>query len=523
MKTDSRTLNSFKNITTGILGQFFLTGISFINRTIFIYCLSSEYLGVNGLFTNILSLLSLAELGIGSAMTYALYYPLATKNYEKLKALMGFYSKAYRFIGLFVLLFGLLLIPFLDVFINETPTIEEHIIIIYLFYLFNSVITYFYSYKQSLIMADQKNYISLITNYVITIVQSVLQISILILTQNYILYLIAQSMMSLLYNIIISKIADKLYPFLKDKNKVILDKESRGELFVNIKALVTIKLSGILVNNTDNLIISYFSGLSTVGLASNYSMLISLITNILTQIFNGVTASVGNLNAQISSEERETWFDRINFLNYWTYGVCTICIAILINDVIEIWLGFRYLLPKSVVYILVVNFYTVGMQSSIWLFKNTLGLFKHGRYLLLVTAGINLILSFLLGSLEGIFGIMLATLISRLLTNIWYDPYVIYKHAFNKSMRLYIRKYFMFLFYLLLNYIISLIIVSNIIVTNVFFLMLKILICFIITNCVYLIIFIKNKEFEFYKNILSSLLLKGKHKYSNKLSNLLSE
>lgn len=510
MKNQSRTVNSFKNIMTGVLGQVFLTGISFVNRTIFIYCLSADYLGINGLFTNILSLLSLAELGIGSAMTYALYQPLADKNNQKLKSLMNFYATAYRYIGFIVILFGILLLPFLDVFIKESPTITENIRIIYLFYLFNSAITYFYSYKQSLIMADQKNYISLITSYGITIVQSIFQIIILIFTKNYILYLLIQSIMSLLYNIIISKIADKLYPFLTEEHKIELDKESKGELFVNIKALITIKLSGLLVNNTDNIIISYFSGLATVGLASNYTMLINIITSILTQIFNGITASVGNLNAELNNKNRELWFERINFLNFWLYGLCTICITILINDVILIWLGDRYLLPFPIVLIFSINFYTVGMQSSIWMYKNTLGLFTHGRYLLLVTATINLILSFILGSLWGLFGIMLATFIARILTNIWYDPYVIYKFGFNKNFLLYVRKYFLFLICLIINYVICSTILSTIIVSNIFYLLLKMFICVILTNVVFLLLFVKSNEVKFYKEMVSNLLIKMK-------------
>lgn len=510
MKTQSRRLNSFKNISTGIIGQIFLTGISFFNRTIFIYCLSTDYLGINGLFTNILSLLSLAELGIGTAMTYALYEPLANKNNEKLKSLMGFYAKAYRGIGIIVILFGILLMPFLDVFIKESPTITENIRIIYLFFLFNSAITYFFSYKQSLIMADQKNYVSLITSYGITIVQSIFQIIILIFTKNYILYLLTQSVMALLYNIIISKIADRLYPFLKDKNKIELKKESKDELFVNIKALVVIKLSGLLVNNTDNIIISYFSGLSTVGLASNYIMLITIITTILTQIFNGITASVGNMNAKLNNESKEVWFERINFLNFWLYGLCAICITILINDVILIWLGDGYLLPFPVIVIMAINFYTVGMQSSIWMYKNTMGLFKYGRFLLLLTAIINLVLSFILGEVWGLFGVLLATFISRLLTNLWYDPYAVYKYGFHKNIKLYLKTYFLYLIVIVLSYLMCYQVSSFITCTGLLTLILKIIVTFITINLLFVVFFIRNKDFQFYKSFIFQMLSKLK-------------
>ena len=181
------------------------------------------------------------------------------------------------------------------------------------------------------------------------------------------------------------------------------------------------------------MIISYFSGVITVGVSSNYTMLIGIINTILNQIFTGITASVGNLNAKESKEKRKSFFEIINFANFWLFGFSAIGIIVLINDVINIWIGSKYILPINITIILAINFYMVGMQNAVWTFKNTMGLFRYGRYILLITAAFNLILSIVLGKYFGLFGILLATAISRGLTNVWYDPYVVYKYGFESK------------------------------------------------------------------------------------------
>ena len=504
----SRTVNSVKNIATGFLGQFIQTFLGFISRTVFIKCLAAEYLGVSGLFTNILSVLSLAELGVGSAIIYALYKPLSEKDEEKISALMNFYAKTYKIIGLVIIFVGLILTPFLNYLIKDVPNISESIYVIFFFYLFNTAITYFFSYKNSIITADQKNYIALMINYVIAIVQTLLQIGVLIITKNFIAYLLVQSICSLMYNIIISRTADKLYPFLKKNKKKELDKKYRKELVINIKALMIVKLSGVLVNNTDNIIITYFSGLSAVGLCSNYTMLIGIISTILNQIFNGITASVGNLNAKESKEKQKYFFDIINFANFWLYAFAAIGIIIMSNDIIKVWIGEKFILPTYIPIILAVNFYMVGMQNAVWTYKNTLGLFRYGKYILLFTAAINLSLSMVLGKYIGLFGILLATAISRGLTNAWYDPYAVFKYGLNVRVKEYFIKYIKFISILLIALVSTFCITNFIEVTGIITLILKLILCVIVPNGIFIIIFFKTKEFKYFKDITTQLVRK---------------
>ena len=221
MKKRSRTTYSLMNIGTGMVGYFLNTVIGFVCRMVFVRCLATEYLGINGLFSNVLSMLSLAELGIGAAIVYALYKPLAENDEEKIASLMQFYCKAYRIIGIVVAAAGLLLLPFLHVIIGETPQIKENIYVIYLLYLFNTTLTYFFSYRASLLTAAQRNYVQLGISYIASILQSILQIVVLLLFKEYMLYLVIQTLGIFAYNIAVSKKAVHDYPYIKNSRKAI--------------------------------------------------------------------------------------------------------------------------------------------------------------------------------------------------------------------------------------------------------------------------------------------------------------
>lgn len=441
MAQKSRTEYSVLNILTGLGGYAVNTVFGFICRMVFVRCLADEYLGINGLFSNILSMLSLAELGIGSAIIYALYKPIAENDEAKIASLVQFYGKAYRIIGCVVAVFGLLMIPFLDFVIQDPPNIKENLYLIYLIYLFNSASSYFFSYRGSLLSAAQQHYLVTGLNYIFTILQSIIQMVVLLLTREYILYLLLQTVSTFGYNTLISYIAKKKYPCIAQKNIKPLPVQERRELARNVRALTVTKLSGLLVNNTDNIIITYFSGMVTVGYASNYTLFSTMLNAILNQLFNGITASVGNFNATESREKKLELFRIINLVNFWLFGWAALGIFVVCGDLVELCYGTHYVLPMSIPFVIALNFYMVGMQNAVWTFKNTLGLFRQGRYLLLLTAAINLVASIALGKIWGLFGILFATAISRALTNTWYDPYVVFKYGFGVSARHYFGQY----------------------------------------------------------------------------------
>lgn len=507
MKKRSRTEYSTLNIITGLGGYALNTVLGLVCRMVFTRTLSAEYLGISGLFTNILSMLSLAELGIGSAIVYALYKPLALDDKEKVASLVKFYGQCYRVIGVVVAVIGAVLMPFLRFLIDE-PNIQENIYLLYCLYLFNAASTYFFSYRASLLMAAQQNYIVTGVNYIVTVAQSVMQIIWLFATHNYIGYLIIQCIGAFAYNIIVSYIARKEYPYIAEKNVKSLDKDEKGLLVRNIRALVIWKLCGLLVNSTDNIIITFFNGLATVGLASNYTLLSGTLNSLLNQLFNGITASVGNLNAVESKEKKLAMFNIINLANFWLFGWAAIGIFVVSTDIVRLLFGSSYVLPISIPFVIALNFYMVGMQSAVWTYKNTMGLFRQGRYLLIVTAAINLVCSIWLGKLWGLFGILFATAISRALTNTWYDPYVVFKYGLEEKVSIYFKKYGQYALLLLLTGAVCYGVCALIHISTLADVILKFVICCVVPNLIFFLCFRKKDEFQYFKNLSLRILRK---------------
>ncbi|MCM3630344.1 sugar translocase [Paenibacillus glycanilyticus] len=439
MNADNRTKNTVRNSLFGVTGQIINILLNFINRTVFISVLGTEYLGVSGLFTNILTVLSLAELGFGTAIIYSLYKPLVEKDEMKISALVGFYSRIYLALGLCITFFGLCLLPFLDLFIKGNISIPN-IEIIFSLFLINTVITYFLGYKRTLLIADQKSYINSKNQYYFTIIRNILQVSILFITNSFIIYLTIQIFSTFFENYFISRKVDKEYPFLKKENKVKLDTDSRKGLFKNIRALMLYKFAGVAIEGTDNLIISSFIGVFWVGIVSNYTLIIMSLTNVLTQLTNSITASIGNLIVKEDTEKQAEMFNVLTFMYIWLFGFCSLCLFILLNPFIKLWIGHEYLLSWQLVLVLVVNFFVVGIMGPSWIYRETKGLFIFGKYRPVITAIINLVLSLILVNYIGLIGTFLATLISRVLTNFWFDPLIVYKHGFNKSVGDYYKK-----------------------------------------------------------------------------------
>lgn len=511
----SRSEYSTLNILTGFGGYFLNTVLGYICRMVFVRCLNADYLGINGLLTNILSMLSLAELGIGSAIGYALYKPIAEKDNDKIVSLMCFYGKAYRIIGTAVAVFGLLMLPFLDVIITSPPNISESIYAIYLLYLFNTASTYFFSYRSALISAAQKNYIVLGLNYLITIIQSLIQIPLLFLTHNYLVYLIIQTVGTFINNFTLSLIAKKMYPFIVESNAKPLSKEERRSLFVNVKALTINKLSSTLVNNTDNIVITYLKGLVSVGVASNYTLLINTLGSLAGQIFNGLTASVGNLNAIESKEKKYSFFKVLNLSNFWIYGWGAIGIVFVCGDIVQVCFGDSYVLEMNIPLILAINFYMVGMQNAVWTYKNTMGLFKYGQYLLLLTAVINLILDFIFGRRWGMFGIYLASAVSRLLTNTWYEPYAVFKYGLKINPLIYLKKYVQYAISLICTALICYILCKLCHFKIVISLIAKIIVCCVVPNGMFYMFYHKTEEGRYLINAAKRILVKVLKKKGN--------
>lgn len=435
----SRTRNVAMNMSVSLLTQALMLVLNFVSRTVFIRTLGVDYLGVNGLFHNVLSILSFAELGIGHAIVFSLYKPLAERDEDRLCSLMQLYKKVYRVIFIVVLTLGLAVIPFLDLFIKGKPNINENLIVIYLLYLFNTSISYLYIYKQSIITADQKAYVVTSILTVANIVKVAVQILILFLFHDFLLFLIIQIVCTVGGNIYCSRKADKLYPFIKNKPKP-LDKSDSKKIFTDVKSMAAYKFGSIILNSTDNLLISALIDITTVGLISNYTMLTGACNNILRPITRSFTASIGNLNATGTIEQKYNVFNKVLLITAWIYGMASIGIVVISQYFVEIWVGKEFIMTPIVVIALISEFYVSGIHTLESHYRTTMGFFVKGRFAPALAAILNIGLSFLFCRFWGVAGILLATSVARVITLGVVDSYIIYKDGFHRSPWIYFIK-----------------------------------------------------------------------------------
>ena len=455
MTNQSRTEHSIRNTTVAMITQIVSVLLSFVTRTVFIKKLGADYLGVNGLFSNILTMLSLAEMGVGTAIIYAMYKPLAEKDEKKISALMSLYERLYRIIGLVVAGIGLALVPFLDVFIKERPAIP-YLEGIYLLYLANTVFSYFFTYKRSIIIADQQGYLSNLNTTNFLILQNIVQIVLLQATGNYYLFLITQIVCTVISNVVISRKADRMYPYLRKYKKETLTKSDKQSLWKSVVGMMSSKLGAAVVNGTDNLLISAFVGVYTVGLYSNYKLIVNTVKTLFVQCVSAVTASVGNLNATESREKSSEFFFKIDFVNYVLAYFGSLYIFSLINPFVELWLGKEYILSMKVVLVLILDFYVIQMRQAPQIYINTYGLFWQIKWKSILEAVINLMVSLLFVAYFkwGVFGVLLGTLVSNIATNLWWEPYVVFRFGLDMPFSRYIVLYLKNIGFLMVNMVI---------------------------------------------------------------------
>lgn len=493
MKENSRIINSTRNAVIGLLIQILTTIITFIARSIFIRILGAEYLGINGLFTNVLTILSLAELGVGTAITFSIYKPLAEHNYEKCSALIAFYRRIYSIIALIIFILGMLSVPILPYMVNTDNFSMSNITIYYVLFLMNSVCSYLFAGNSCIITADQKMYLFKIYTFIIFVVTNMLQIMILTITHNFILYLLIQIIMTLLNNVYISYKAVKLYPFLKESHH--LSKIEKMTIFQNIKSMFLYKVFGVILYNSDNILISMIVGTVYVGYNSNYVTIINAVNKLVGIFYSSITASIGNLNATQDHKKKFEIFWYLDKVTNLLYGVCSVVLLVMLNDFICLWLSDEYALSSSIVFATVLCFYVSGVQQPVWIYRETTGMFNKTKYITIFTIIANIVLSIFLGRMFGIFGILLATSIARLSTNSWYEPKVLFESYFHKPFRLYLKRYainYLVLFFCMIvtTYIGNLMYVGN----SLMMFIMKLIVTSVITAFIYIVIFVSKKD-----------------------------
>lgn len=430
-----------KNIIFGYVSNLVILLVNFIQRTVFIYVLGRTLSGVNGVYTDVLSVLSLTELGIGTALNYSLYKPVAERDIEKIKSYMRFYKKAYLTIAGVIAVLGIAISPFLK-FILKNPgnlTLKELTLYYYLF-LFNTVISYFVTYKYSLVNAEQKNYIQTNITTLTKLATATVQIAVLLLFRNFLFYLLAQSVVELLQKIFVTAYLNRLYPYLRDKDVKKLTAQETQVVATKTKALICHKVGDVARLQTDKIIISSFVSVDTAAVVDNYVYIITYVGNFVNIIFDSVISGFGNVVATESKERQYLLFKVYRFFACWLFGFGAVGFFHLLTPFIGgVWLhDAGWTLPRVTVALLVTDFYLKGGRTVLLNFKIASGLFEQDRFLPLVQGAVNLVVSVVLVMKIGVTGVYVGTLVSGILANL-IRPGIIYRVCFDKKVGVYFK------------------------------------------------------------------------------------
>lgn len=456
MNKSSRTKNSTLNFITGTVGQILVILLRFVTRTVLIYTLGKAYLGINGLFSDVLSMLSLTELGLDTAINFKFYKPLAEHDDQRVRVLVKFYKQAYRVIGAVVLALGLCLIPFLPTLIKDydsLSTLGINAPLIFILYLLQSVSSYlFFAYRSAVMRADQKKHILDVADYVVTIAQNTAQILVLVFLQDFLIYTGIGLVFVILKNFVNAKIAERYYPQFFIKEEKSLQKEEVIGLFKDCGALFVYKVNNVVLKATDNIVLSSFLGLSIVGLYSNYLLFCIAIKTLLGQIYAAVRASMGNLFVVSNIETKYRFFQIMNYLTILTYGTAAVGLAVCSDELIRVWITYDYVIPQPFSILIGVEILFTGLTINLGQIRNVSGIFRQLWYRPVIGVIINIVVSVILVQICGIYGVIIGTIVSILFANFLVDPSVIHKYAFEhyKPVSEYYRKNLLYIAILVL-------------------------------------------------------------------------
>ncbi len=495
-----RVQSAVRNIAFGYIGNLTTQLLGLILRTCFIFYLGDTLNGINDLYTGILSVLSMAELGVGTALNYSLYGPVARKDHEKIKSYMLLYKQAYRVIGLVIAVIGLAIVPLLPYLVKQPEGVSVRDLTLYYFiFLFNTVSSYFVAYKYSLVNAEQNNYIQTNIITVTKMITVTLQLFVVVFTGNFYLYLLTAAFVELLQKFFVSWYLNRRYPYLLDKDIKKLSREETGEIINKTKALVFHKIGDVARLQTDSMIISSFINVTLVGFVGNYNIILNSVANFVNIIFNSVLSSFGNLISTESKEKQYRIFLVYRFFACWIYGFSAVGFFLLLTPFIILWpsMGVGKTLPVVVVGCILTDYYFKGERIVLSNFKTAAGVFEQDKYLALMQGAVNLIISIVLVQKIGLVGVYIGTIISGLMANVT-KPFIIYKVCFDRKAKSYFLDSVKYLA-VVIGILVVLLGIRKVImpeVTIVSFAIMFLIICAVF-NGVFLLLFGKTEEFGY--------------------------
>ena len=505
-----RTKNSVVNIVTSTVMSSVAIFVGFIAQRIFIHSLGLEYLGINGLFTNIIYMLGIFELGLGPAIVYHLYKPIADKDRSRIKSLMEFYKKGYRIIALVVVVIGLLIMPFIGLIVGKV-NIPENIYIIYALFLVDVACSYTLAYKRSILYADQKNFFINGVHIGYTVVMNGLQIALLLTTKNYYLYLAIKVFMRIVENLVIIAIVNNRYSFLNNSKTSSIDDSTKQDIFKKIKALFIFKIADFVVLGSDNIIISIFLGIKTVGLYSNYFLVISAMANIVNQAFTAITASVGSLLIDSNHKKSFDIYKRMHLANFWLASITATGFTIGMNSFITIWLGDVYIFTVGVLVALGVNLYLQLMRYATNSFKEAAGIWHEDRLVPLVEAIVNIVSAIILLQFFGLAGVFMGTICSNLVIHLFDYPKFVYTRLFKRSYRDYYVEFIKYLVLALTAGIVTFAISRTIVVDNMIVqFIINVALSVAIPSTIIYFVYRKSDEYIYFRELVKRMYIKIK-------------
>ena len=495
---------SLMNLSANWLNQLVVILFRFVNRAVFVRVLSKEYLGLSGLFSDVLMLLSLAELGVGAAISYHLYKPLADNNQAAVCRLMNLFRRIYVGIGVFVFLAGAALTPFLPFLIKEMPDIP-HLSLIYLLFVADSAASYFFAYKSLLLTADQHSYLVTAVGIITNILTTIAQVALLLTTGSYIGYLLLKIAMTLANNLLVSVITDRRYPYLRQNRREQPEKAEIKEIIRYTRAMMLHKVGSVAVNSTDNVIISKFVGLAVGGAYSNYVLLSTCLNKIVGEVFNAVGASIGSMGVTEPLDRQKKIFDRLFLLDFWGYSFAACGLVCVATPLVSICFGAQYEMAAAVPTLLAISFYFTGMRKTVQTFNSSLGLLRHNRYAPLFEAAINLIVSIVLAQKIGLPGVIIGTIVSTLLVPIWIEPLVLYRFHFRQNAAGYLLRLIGLTVLAAAECVLCWKLCSLVQVNLFIEVLYRIAVCVVICNGIHVIVFHHTDAMHFYVDLLKRL------------------
>ena len=511
-----RKKNAFLGTLWGMLQKIITILFPFFVRTIFIRVLGANYLGLNGLFTSILSVLNLAELGFSSALVFSMYRPIVDDDQEKICALMNLYKFCYRVIGLVVLIIGLCLMPFIPFLIHGEIPNDLNVYIIYSMNLGATVLSYWlFAYRNVLFNAHQRTDIIGIISSIVYLFTYSLQLLILLLFQNYYIYLIIHILSQILLNISIAIVSKIFYPHYIPVGKV--PKEERKVIFQKVRDLFTAKVGAVVNNSTDSIVISTFLGLKVLGIYQNYYFLISVIISFFLLFFNACNAGIANSLIVNKEKDNIALLYKINYISFFGLNFCCSSLLCLTQPFIQLWLGSEYLLSFQIVIFFVIYLYAEVVPRTFLVFKDAAGVWREDRFRPLVVSFVNLFLNCLTVKWIGLYGIIISTVVSLLLIGFPWAINNINKHLLKINIKKYIKWLFCYTIVIIFNCLISFNICRFIVIKNLKIqILLKGIICLIFPNVFFILLFFKTEENKYLFHSLSELFTSIKRNIQSK-------